>query len=278
MMRALWTAASGMIGEQFHIDVIANNLANINTAGFKKSRAEFEDLLYQTQRLAGTPSSEISQYPVGIQTGLGVRPSATQKFYTQGNLQQTGNATDIAIENEGFFGVTMPDGSNAFTRDGTFKIDANKELVTSQGYRLNPPVILPDDFIKSTLTISPDGLITVKVPGQDDPVEVGPRRSHKRRPELGERKPCVRRGRAGYPLAERLRHGFAGLPRNVQCQRGTGNGRYDRRPARLRIQLQVHPDLRLHARHRKQLETLNNKDLFLTGSTISVPLFLSLRA
>ncbi len=173
MMRALWTAASGMTGEQFHIDTISNNLANINTVGFKKSRAEFEDLLYQTMRLGGTPSSEISQYPTGIQVGLGVRPSATQKFYTQGSLQQTGNNTDIAIENEGFFGVTMPDGSQAFTRDGAFKIDSNRELVTSQGYRLNPPIILPDDFQKDTLTIAPDGQVTVKVAGGDDSIEVG---------------------------------------------------------------------------------------------------------
>lgn len=173
MMRALWTAASGMTGEQFHIDTIANNLANINTVGFKKSRAEFEDLLYQTQRLAGTPSSEITQYPTGIQVGLGVRPSATQKFYTQGSLQQTGNNTDLAIENEGFFGVTMPDGSQAYTRDGTFKIDANRELTTSGGYRLNPPIILPENFQKNTLTIAPDGLVTVNVAGSDDPVEVG---------------------------------------------------------------------------------------------------------
>jgi flagellar basal-body rod protein FlgG len=173
MMRALWTAASGMMGEQFHIDTIANNLANINTTGFKKARAEFEDLLYQTQRLAGTPSSELTQYPVGIQTGLGVRPAATQKFYTQGQLQQTGNPTDIAIENEGFFAITLPDGSTAYSRDGSFKIDANKEIVTSQGYRLVPPIVLPDDFYANSLTISPDGLVTVKIPSQDDPVEVG---------------------------------------------------------------------------------------------------------
>lgn len=173
MMRALWTAASGMNGEQTHIDTIANNLANINTTGFKRSRAEFEDLLYQTARLAGTPSSEISQYPTGIQVGLGVRPSATQKFYTQGNLQQSGNVLDIAIENEGFFGITLPDGTQAYTRDGTFKIDSNREIVSSQGYRLNPPIVLPDNFQATTLTIAPDGLVTVKVAGNDDPIEVG---------------------------------------------------------------------------------------------------------
>jgi flagellar basal-body rod protein FlgG len=173
MMRALWTAASGMIGEQFHIDTIANNLANVNTTGFKKSRAEFEDLLYQTQRLAGTPSSEISQYPTPIQTGLGVRPASTQKFYTQGSLQNTGNKLDLAIEGEGFLGVTLPDGTQAFTRDGSLKIDSNKELVTSQGYKLSPPVVLPDNFDAGSLTISKDGLVTVRVEGSDEDIEVG---------------------------------------------------------------------------------------------------------
>ncbi len=173
MMRSLWTAASGMIGEQFHIDTIANNLANINTTGFKKTRAEFEDLLYQTIRLAGTPSSEISQYPTGIQVGLGVRPAATQKFYTQGSLQNTGNKLDIAIEGEGFLGVILPDGTQAYTRDGTLKLDSNGEIVTSQGYRLNPPIVLPDEFEIQSLTISKDGLVTVKVAGEDEDIEVG---------------------------------------------------------------------------------------------------------
>lgn len=173
MMRSLWTAASGMIGEQFHIDTIANNLANVNTTGFKKSRAEFEDLLYQTSRLAGTPSSEISQYPVGIQVGLGVRPASTQKFYTQGSLQNTGNKLDIAIEGEGFIGVTLPDGTQAFSRDGSFKIDSNREIVTSQGNRLNPPLVLPDNFEMGSLTISQDGLVTVTAEGSDENIEVG---------------------------------------------------------------------------------------------------------
>ena len=173
MMRSLWTAASGMIGEQFHIDTISNNLANINTTGFKKSRAEFEDLLYQTQRLAGTPSSEISQYPVGIQVGLGVRPAATQKFYTQGSLQSTGNKLDIAIQGDGFFGVALPDGTQGYSRDGSFKIDSNREVVTSQGYRLNPPLVLPDDFDVGSLTISKDGLVTVRTADSDEDQEVG---------------------------------------------------------------------------------------------------------
>ncbi len=173
MMRSLWTAASGMIGEQFHIDTIANNLANVNTTGFKKTRAEFEELLYQTLRLAGTPSSEISQYPTGIQVGLGVRPAATQKFFSQGSLQNTGNKLDIAIEGEGFIGITLPDGTEAYTRDGSLKIDSNMEIVTSQGYRLKPPIVLPENFDIGTLSISKDGLLTVKVEGSDEDIEVG---------------------------------------------------------------------------------------------------------
>lgn len=173
MMRSLWTAASGMMGEQFHIDTIANNLANVNTTGFKKARAEFEDLLYQTLRLSGSPSSEITQYPVGIQAGLGVRASATQKFYTQGSLQLTNNKTDVAIEGEGFYGVTLPDGTLAYTRDGTFKIDSNREIVTSQGYRFINPIVLPDNFENGSITISKDGLVTVKVDGSDEEQEIG---------------------------------------------------------------------------------------------------------
>ncbi|MGL4388713.1 MAG: flagellar basal-body rod protein FlgG [Brevinema sp.] len=169
MMRSLWTSASGMIGQQFHIDTISNNLANINTTGFKKTRAEFEDLLYQTERLAGTPSSEITQHPIGIQTGLGVKIAGTQKFYTQGSLQQTGNVLDIAIEEEGFFSIQMPDGAIGYTRDGSFKIDSNRELVTSQGYRLNPKITLPENFDITSLTITPGGEVSVKIAGQNDP-------------------------------------------------------------------------------------------------------------
>lgn len=173
MMRSLWTAASGMVGEQFHIDTISNNLANINTTGFKRTRAEFEDLLYQTQRLAGTPSSEVTQHPIGIQTGLGVKVSGTQKFYTQGSLQQTGNVLDLAIEDEGFFAVEMPDGSTAYTRDGTFKIDADKNIVTSQGYYLLPRIQMPDNFDISSLTITPMGEVSVKVAGDEDSRQLG---------------------------------------------------------------------------------------------------------
>jgi len=146
MMRSLWTAASGMIGQQFNIDTIANNLANVNTTGFKANRPDFEDLLYQTLRVAGTPATEVTVVPTGIQVGHGVRPAATQKLFTQGSLQSTGNVTDLAIEGEGFFRVLMFDGSYGYTRDGSFKLDANGQLVNSNGYRFLPEIILPEGF------------------------------------------------------------------------------------------------------------------------------------
>ena len=173
MMRSLWTAASGMTGQQFNIDTISNNLANVNTTGFKQMRADFEDLLYQTQRLAGTPATEVTVVPTGVQVGHGVRPAATQKIFTQGALQATGNTSDLAIEGEGFFRVLQYDGTFGYTRDGSFKIDSNGQLVNSNGYKLMPDVILPEGFIHDSLAISQDGRITVKVAGSDDPIEVG---------------------------------------------------------------------------------------------------------
>ncbi|MFO8064704.1 MAG: flagellar basal-body rod protein FlgG [Spirochaetota bacterium] len=173
MMRSLWTAASGMTGQQFNIDTISNNLSNVNTTGFKKNRPDFEDLLYQTIRTAGLPATEQTVTPVGLEVGHGVKAGASQKLHTQGSLENTNNISDIAIEGEGFFRVLTYDGSYAYTRDGSFKIDSNGDLVTSQGYRVMPEVTLPDDFERDTLSISQDGRITVKVPGSDDPVEVG---------------------------------------------------------------------------------------------------------
>ncbi|MCK4541886.1 MAG: flagellar basal-body rod protein FlgG [Spirochaetales bacterium] len=173
MMRSLWTAASGMTGQQFNIDTIANNLSNVNTTGFKLTRADFEDLLYQTNRIAGTPATELTTIPTGIQVGHGVKVAATQKIFTQGALQNTGNIADMAIQGEGFFRVLLIDGTYGYTRDGSFKIDSNGQLVTSNGYRLMPDVVLPENFVRESLTIAQDGRITVKVAGNDDPIEIG---------------------------------------------------------------------------------------------------------
>ncbi|MBT3274067.1 MAG: flagellar basal-body rod protein FlgG [Spirochaetales bacterium] len=173
MMRALWTAASGMTGQQFNIDTISHNLSNVNTTGFKKNRADFEDLLYQNRRIAGTPATELTVVPTGIQVGHGVRVSSTQKMFTQGALQQTGVVSDMAIQGEGFFRTLLIDGTYGYTRDGSFKIDSDGQLVTSNGYRVMPEVVLPEDFVRESVSVSQDGRITVKVAGSDDPVDVG---------------------------------------------------------------------------------------------------------
>jgi flagellar basal-body rod protein FlgG len=173
MMRSLWTGASGMIGQQFNIDTIANNLANVNTTGFKKNRADFEDLIYQTNRLAGTPATELTVVPTNIQVGHGVRPAASQKLFDEGNLQVSNNKSDLAIDGPGFFRILQYDGSYAYSRDGSFKIDASGQLVTSDGYRVMPEVIIPADAKPESLQISPDGRVSVQLIGNDDYVEIG---------------------------------------------------------------------------------------------------------
>jgi len=173
MMRSLWTAATGMIGQQYNIDTISNNLSNVNTVGYKKNRPEFKDLIYQTLKTAGTPATEVTLVPVGVQMGHGVKVGSTQKIHTQGSLQATDNVSDVAIEGEGFYRVLLYDGSYGYTRDGSFKIDSNGQFVTSDGYRLMPDVILPEGFLRDTVSISQDGRVTVKMPGNDEPIQVG---------------------------------------------------------------------------------------------------------
>ncbi|MDR1429273.1 MAG: flagellar basal-body rod protein FlgG, partial [Spirochaetaceae bacterium] len=173
MVRSLWTGASGMIGQQANIDTISNNLANVNTSGFKKVRADFEDLLYQTVRTAGTPATEDTVVPVGVQMGHGVKLAATQRMFSQGSLQNTENVYDIAIEGEGFFRVKTYDGSYAYTRDGAFKVDSDGRLVTSNGYWVLPDIIMPEDFLPLSIAVSQQGRVTVELPGLDDPVDVG---------------------------------------------------------------------------------------------------------
>jgi len=173
MVRSLWTGASGMIGQQANIDTISNNLANVNTHGYKRMRADFEDLIYQTVRTAGTPATENTVVPVGVQMGHGVKLAATSRMFTQGSLQNTEVVTDIAIQGEGFFRIQMYDGSWAYTRNGAFQIDSTGRMVTSNGYWLQPDIILPEGFLPNTLTVTQDGRVSVMVPeiSLEDPVE-----------------------------------------------------------------------------------------------------------
>ncbi|HZP41921.1 MAG TPA: flagellar basal-body rod protein FlgG [Candidatus Binatia bacterium] len=171
MIRALYTAATGMNAQQLQIDVVANNLANVNTAGFKKSRADFEDLLYQTLKAPGTPSTTNTQTPTGIQVGLGAKPAAIQRINTQGDYNQTGNVFDLAIEGPGFFQVTLPDGTLAYTRDGAFKLDNAGKMVTSDGMPLEPAITIPPNA--EDVTVGQDGSVSYITPGQSAPSTVG---------------------------------------------------------------------------------------------------------
>jgi flagellar basal-body rod protein FlgG len=171
MIRSLWTAKSGLEAQQFNVDVISNNLANISTNGFKRQRPVFEDLLYQVLRQPGAQSSQLNQVPSGLQVGLGVRPVATARIFVQGNLQQTGNSLDAAINGQGFFQVLLPDGSTAYTRDGSFQLDNQGNVVTSSGYAIQPGITIPPNT--TSITIGSDGTVTALVAGSATPTQVG---------------------------------------------------------------------------------------------------------
>jgi flagellar basal-body rod protein FlgG len=171
MMRAMWSAAAGMAVQQSNMDVISNNLANVNTTGFKKSRADFQDLLYQTINLAGTSSSGSTELPTGIQLGTGAGLRAISHQMTIGNLRPTQGRFDLAIEGDGFFRITLPDGTLAYTRDGSFTTDQNGNLVTASGYALDPQITLPQDAL--SVTIAADGIVSVTQPGQTQPQQLG---------------------------------------------------------------------------------------------------------
>ena len=160
MMRALWSAASGMKAQQDNMDVVAHNIANVNTFGSKKVRAEFQDLVYQNLRAAGAQSGADSQYPTGLAIGLGTRTAATQRIFTQGNLQSSGNPTDVAIQGEGFFRIEMPDGTIAYTRDGSFKLDQNRRLVTTDGYPLADGITIDENAPSDSIVIAGDGQVS----------------------------------------------------------------------------------------------------------------------
>jgi len=171
MLRALWSSATGMKAQQTNLDVVANNLANVNTAGFKKQRADFEDLLYQVDREPGAPVEPGSTVPTGVQVGLGSRVVGTPRMMSQGTVQVTENPLDLMISGDGFFQVTLPDGSIAYTRNGAFKVDGEGQIVTTDGYLLEPAIVIPDDA--EEIMISETGVVSVKVQGDPQGQEIG---------------------------------------------------------------------------------------------------------
>jgi flagellar basal-body rod protein FlgG len=171
MIRALFTAATGMEAQQLNIDTIAHNLANANTTGFKRGRADFQDLLYQTVTAPGTASSASTEVPAGLQVGLGVKPAAVGKIFSQGDFRNTGSELDLAIEGDGFFQVLQPNGEIAYTRAGALKRDSVGQLVTSNGYLLEPAITLPDDT--TAVTIAADGTVSVLQGGSATATVVG---------------------------------------------------------------------------------------------------------
>lgn len=171
MIRALWTAASGMQSQQKNIDVVSHNLANVNTTGFKKSRADFQDLIYQNQKSTGAPSTSTTQNPTGIQIGLGSRLAAVTKIFTEGDFTQSGNELDLAIEGDGFFQIQQPDGTTGYSRAGAFKKDSQGRVVTSDGYPLLPELVIPSNA--TSISVGTDGTVSVIQAGQNTPTTVG---------------------------------------------------------------------------------------------------------
>ncbi len=171
MNGALWTAKTGLDAQQTRMQVISNNLANTNTTGFKRDRAVFQDLLYQTIRQPGAQSSQDTQLPSGLSTGTGVRVVSTEKLFTQGNLSRTDDQMDLAIQGRGFFEVLTPDGTLAYSRDGSFQVDSQGQMVTATGYALQPGITIPEGA--TGITIGQDGTVTAALPGQAAPAQLG---------------------------------------------------------------------------------------------------------
>ena len=251
MNRSLYIAATGMNAQQSQMDVISNNLANVSTNGFKGSRAVFEDLLYQTVRQPGANSTQQTELASGSQLGTGVQQVATERLYTQGNLQQTGNSKDVAINGQGFFQVQMPDGTTAYTRDGSFQTNAQGQLVTSSGYQVNPAITIPQNATSITIGTRRHGLDhaagqTANVTGRRDPArdlhQPGRPRCARREPVLRDR--FVGRAERHATGPERRRHAAAGLCGSVERQRRAGTGQHDPDPARVRNQQQGRDHLR----------------------------------
>jgi len=171
MIRALYTAASGMNAQQDNIDNVAHNLANVNTTGFKKSRVEFEDLVYQETKVPGTPTSTTGEAPIGLATGLGVRPVASARDFSRGNMRSTGGPLDLAIEGDGFLQITRPTGDIAYTRAGALHLNQDGGIVTADGYPIEPAITIPPNA--TSVTMSKDGIVSVAIPGQQAAQQVG---------------------------------------------------------------------------------------------------------
>ena len=171
MMRALWTAATGMSVQQSNLDVISNNIANANTNGYQQSRADFQDLMYQTLRLQGAKNEAGNQVPTGIQIGLGATLAAVQKVFIQGDLSQTGNQLDMAIEGNGFIEIDLPSGDKAYTRAGSFKTDSQGRICTSDGYLLDPNITIPQNA--TSVSVASDGTVSAQISGQMAPQQIG---------------------------------------------------------------------------------------------------------
>ncbi|HET7795634.1 MAG TPA: flagellar basal-body rod protein FlgG [Rhizobacter sp.] len=171
MMRSLWISKTGMEAQQTQLDHISNNLANTATNGYKKSHAVFEDLMYQNLRQAGANSTEQTTLPTGLQVGLGTRAVATARSFAQGNLQQSSNTLDVAVKGQGFFEIQLPDGNSAYTRDGSFQVDSQGQLVTNNGFKVQPGITIPANA--QSVTIGADGTVSITVTGQAQPQTVG---------------------------------------------------------------------------------------------------------
>jgi flagellar basal-body rod protein FlgG len=170
-MRSLWISKTGMEAQQTQLDVISNNLANVSTNGYKRSHAVFEDLMYQNLRQAGAATSDQTQLPTGLQMGLGTRAVATSRNFSQGSLQQSSNTFDLAIQGNGFFQIQLPDGTTGFTRDGSLQVSATGQLVTNDGYTVQPGITIP--VTAQSVTIGKDGTVSVVLPGATAPTVAG---------------------------------------------------------------------------------------------------------
>lgn len=171
MIRSLWIARTGLDAQQTQLDVISNNLANVSTNGFKRARAVFEDLLYQTMRQPGAQSSQQTQIPSGLQLGTGVRPVSTARIFTQGNIQKTDNSLDVAVQGNGFFQVLLPDGTTGYTRDGSFQKDNQGQIVTADGYPVQPNITIPANAL--TVSIGTDGTVSITQSGTAATTQIG---------------------------------------------------------------------------------------------------------